>query len=132
MWLQGKCAPDAMNRRRRNTRRPSHVARAPMRRIRRFFFERFDDDRLDLIVSNLARRSATRLVRKAVEALLGEAVAPRPRRLPRHADASGDLAVVRALSRQKHNLRTLRLRPRNLATTRQTLKRLALFLAKLD
>ena len=100
-----------------------------MRGVSRLLFERLDHDRLDAIISNLARRAAARLVRQTVEPILGEARPPCANRLTRHAKRGRNLTIVRPVSCSQNNLSALRLCSGDLASTRSTFERLSLYVA---
>src|SRR6476620_12227540 len=99
----------ALHRGRRDTRRLRHVAGAPVRRARRLLLERLDHDGFDLVVADLARRTASGLVAEAGEAVLGEPLAPRAHGLARDADLGGDRAIVEPVGGEQHDVRALRI-----------------------
>jgi hypothetical protein len=103
-----------------------------MRRAFRLVLERLDDDGLDLVVADLARRAASRLIAQAVESVLGEALAPCAYGLTRHADLGGDRHVVEPLGGRQHDRGALRLTPRHLAAAGEALQIGALAVAELD
>ena len=74
--LQAESPPDAVHRRRRQTRRPGHRAAAPVGRVLRHRLQRPRHHFGDLVVADLARGAGTRLVVEPVEALVGKAAAP--------------------------------------------------------
>jgi len=122
MRLQRERAPDALHRGRRDTRRLRHVAGAPVRRALRLLLERLDHDGFDLVVADLARRTASGLVAEAVEAVLGKPLAPRAHGLARDADLGGDRAIVEPVGGEQHDLRALRSATRDRAPSNQTVK----------
>jgi hypothetical protein len=103
-----------------------------VRRALRLLLERLDDDGLDLVVADLARRAASRLVAQAIEAVLGEPLAPRAHGLARDADLGGDLAVFEPLGGGQDDLRSLRVAPRHLAAAGEALKIGSLVLTEHD
>lgn len=88
-----------------------------MRRVRRHRFKSLRHHIGDLVVPDLARRAATRLVIEAIEALRGKSLAPCQNRHPGDADLVRDGAIVQTIGRQKDNLGAQRIRSRDLATS---------------
>src|SRR5262245_14732086 len=117
MRLQRERLPDAMHRRSRHARRSCHPARAPMRRVRRLSLERPRHDLLDPVITDLAWRTASRLVVEPVETSFGKPSAPRLHRRARYSDGSRDRAVAVAIGSQQYDLGTHRVRRRNRRST---------------
>lgn len=67
MRLQTEGLPNARHRRVRQTQSASHAARAPLRGISRFFFQRLGHYRFDQIVADLPRRARPRLIEHLVQ-----------------------------------------------------------------
>jgi hypothetical protein len=78
-----------------------------MRRALRHRLERLANDFGDVVIANLARRARTRLVEKAIAAMLGESAAPFAQPCRGRADAQADVSVFRAFSREQHDTRPL-------------------------
>jgi hypothetical protein len=74
--LKAKGAPDSLHRRDRQTARPGHSARTPVRGIRWQALQRFDDHGFDPGIINRARRTRTRLVTQAIKPVSQEAPTP--------------------------------------------------------
>jgi hypothetical protein len=71
----------------------------------------------DLLISDFARRTATRLVIKAIETLVREPFSPESGRQSRDAEFIRDRAIVHTVGRQQHDLGPQRIRASNLAAT---------------
>jgi hypothetical protein len=132
MWGQRESVPDAMHGRNGKARRLCHRARAPMRRVGRHRLQRLRHDLGDLLVSDLARRAAARLVIEAIQTPRSKPLAPCQNRHPGDADFIGDGTIVQTICRQKNNFGPHRIRPRDLATPYPRFQLEALLLAEDD
>lgn len=74
--LQAEGAPNPLHRRNRQAARSRHAARTPVRRIRRYAFERAHDHRLDAGVLDRPRRPAPGRIAQSIHAMLDKTSAP--------------------------------------------------------
>ncbi len=100
-----------------------------MRGIDRLVLQRLDDHRLDIGISDLARRPRSRLIDETIGATLGEPLPPLHHRCLMHPDPLRYLVVRQPPSRQQHNPGPLRDRMRRLRTTRPPLQHLPLLIS---
>jgi len=103
-----------------------------MGRVGRHRLQRLGHDLGDLLVSDLARRAAARLVIETLQTPHSKPLAPRQNRHPGDADLIGDGTIVQTICRQKDNSSPHRIRPRNLATPYSRFQLEALLLAEDD
>lgn len=96
----------------------SHVARAPMRSIRRNGFQGARDHGIHFGIADGTRRARARCIGQSIQALFSKAVAPLANRLRRHAQPRRHRLVRRALGTRQHHLCAHRQRLRRLASAR--------------
>jgi len=88
-----------------------------MRCIGRHRLQRLRHDLGNLLVSDLARRAAARLVIKTIETPFGKPLSPQSSRQPGDNEFIRDRAIVHAVSGQQHDLGSHRIGPSNLSAT---------------
>src|SRR5579862_3896465 len=96
-----------MDGRGREADRARHRAQAPVRPIPWRGLQRQANRLSDRVIADLARGAGTRLVEKAIEAMLGEPAPPFAHRVGGRANAKADVLVFCALRRQKDDAPTL-------------------------
>jgi len=108
MRLQPEGLPDARDRRLRET---SHIGQAPcgpLRRVRRWAFERARDDVDNPIVSRFPRRARPWLVRQPRQPANPKPFAPFTHAVTRHAEALGDRPIGESFRASQHHSRPRR------------------------
>ena len=118
--LQPEGAPDAVHGRGRMADLLGHGPQAPMRRAFRTRFQRLADCGRDLIVTDLARRTRTRLVVETIHPALREAIAPCAGRCGTDTHLARNLLVVEPRGRSENDARPLRQRLRRAVLARQS------------
>ncbi|MFZ3325857.1 MAG: hypothetical protein WA231_08185 [Methylocella sp.] len=89
-----------------------------MRCVGRHRLQRLRHDFGNLLVTDLARRAAARLVIKAIEAFFGKPLSSYSDSQPGDAECGRDRAIVDAITGQQHDLGSHRIDPSNLSPTR--------------
>jgi hypothetical protein len=113
--LQPERPPDPQHGRLRQTDLARHRPRRPVRRVARRRLQRLDDHLLDLLVGDRPRPPRPRLIRQAIQAVLGKPRPPLGGHPARDPQPHRDLGVLEATGRQEHDPRPqgqrLRARP---------------------
>jgi hypothetical protein len=103
-----------------------------MRCIGRHRFQRLGHDFVDLLVSDLARRTAARFVIEAIEALFGKPLPPQSDRQPGDAELIRDRAIIHAVRGQQHDLGSHCIGPCDLSATHAHFQLATLAVAEYD
>lgn len=117
MRLQSEGAPDAADRRLRQSGFARHDARTPVRGVRRFLLQRLSDHGIDTRIADRARRSRARSIEQTVQTHLHKARAPFQYRLACHRELGRDRPVLRSARAFQHDARMQGQRVRSLAPT---------------
>ena len=103
--LEAVRAPDSTHGHGADSRLFGHFPRAPMGSTFGCFFERANDDLLDLFVGNVPRPSNTRLIVQAIKPILDEPSSPFSNGMRRRPEAVGHRLVTSLRDRSQDELR---------------------------
>src|SRR5207244_12015886 len=111
MWLQYEGAPDAADGGLAQSGFAGQHAAGPVRNPLRGFLQRQPHNLFDLLVTDLTRRSWTRLITQTNYSFGNETIAPETHRKPSGAQLCRDRCIVGSSCALQNNSRTKRHRP---------------------
>src|SRR5665213_1189706 len=132
MRLESERPPDPADGRLTHARFLSHRTRRPVRGILRRLLQRLHDDRLDRVITDLARGARAGVVVEAIEPMRHEPIPPLAHGVTTDTKASANFDVVAPFGARQHDATSRGQSLRTLRATRPTFEGLALLVAQYE